>query len=285
MSYNPGYGTTAGAGGGSWAGGLAQWAKDNPQLAAAIVAAAGTYAQSATAKTGKLDFKQQPETPEERALRIHAMRLAGVPDPTGAVLPGAMPTYKYLGPQIGNMLENINANSQAYQPLERLDVNTGQPVARAPVTTKPFDFSTVQKPWETVGQPTGAAATAANPNSAAYAPPPPPPQGGAQPHEKRKGIGKMLGGAVGGALGGIVGGPVGAFAGAAGGILQAGKKWKSEKEAAWAKSWEPYNTWVSLYGNSFTDAAGHPVKAPTNSKEYNAWYVSKYGVPPPTGGS
>jgi hypothetical protein len=242
----------------------ATWAKDNPELVAAIVSALGGVASNATAKKGDLRFKAQPETPEELAYRRYAETLAGMHGQAG-------PTYSYLAPQIHNTLGNLGAQSAAYQPLERLDVN-GQPVARAPVATTPFDYSSLPKPW---AQPVASiGSTAATPIL-----PPPPPEITAPQKKKRRGnVAKgILKGLLGGAVTGSgVGGVVGAVSGGLGA--------RKANEAAWKAGYASYDEWKALYGNAFTDAAGRPVKAPTNLAEYNAWYLSKYGTPPPTGG-
>jgi hypothetical protein len=253
----------------------ATWAKDNPELVAAIVSALGGVASNATAKKGDLRFKAQPETPEELAYRRYAESLAGMHGQPG-------PTYSYLAPQIHNMLGNLGAQSAAYQPLQRLDMN-GQPIARAPVATTPMDFSSLPQPW---AQPVASIGSAATTPST----PPPPPDVSKEVNAARKSRKKTaLKSTLGGLLGGLVGGAgsatgYGAAAGALIGETQGMKKGKQTNQQRWDAAWAPYNEWKALYGNAFTDAAGRPVKAPTNLAEYNAWYLSKYGTPPPTGG-
>lgn len=278
--YSP-YGSYIGAGGGAsggagggWLSTLGAWAKDNPELVAQLVGIVGGAATNATARKGDIRFKRQPETPEEIAYRRYAEQLAGMHGTPG-------PTAAYLGPQIHNAIQNLNANSGAYQGLNMLDVATGKEIPRAPVVSTPMDYSTLPQPWVNPAASLGGPGSLGAPSvpGAPGAPPAPPEITKIKGKKKTNVVAKgILKGLVGGVVtgGGVTGGIVGAVTGGL-----AGRK---KNELAWKQGHEAYNQWLAMYGNSFTDATGKPVKAPQNLTEYNAWYLGKYGKMPPVGG-
>lgn len=125
----------------------------------ALAAALGPVLANLTKKKGQLKFAQQPETPEEMAVRLYAQRMAGIPSTPGGPTPaGAFPTLSYLGPQIQNQLQNYSAQANDYQPLARLDPITGKPQAVRQTPTNPFDYSKLQTPW-TAATAAGSTAT------------------------------------------------------------------------------------------------------------------------------
>jgi len=121
---------------------VGSWYSD-PELWKAIAGVAGQYLSS-TQGNKPNSFHVQPETPEEKAYRLHSERLAGIPGVNGQMQPGSMPTYSYLAPQINQMLQNLSASSSSYQPLNRLDMN-GKEIARQAVAPSPM--SAAPLPW------------------------------------------------------------------------------------------------------------------------------------------
>ncbi len=271
--------TTGGSSGG-WASIIANWVKDNPEATAALIGVAGGAVNNATAPKGNLQFKEVPESAYERALRLHAERLAGVPGADGKTPAGALPTYGYLGPQVDAALQNRTNAIDSYQPLQRMDMS-GNMVARpSQPTPVKVDRSTLPTPWSsltredyerfTSGQ-AGGTSTALDPK---YAPPPPP---NVYRSSKGERVNDLVDGAAKGALGGIGGGAVGMLAGAFGGVFSGRNKYKEHEK----KSKAAYKAWQEQYASAFTNSAGAVIPPPKNRKEYDAWYKERYGILPP----
>lgn len=115
-------------------------------------------AVSSATKKGDIRFKQAPQTPEEIAAYNYAAQMAGVPNPDGSSRGTSMPSMRFVGPQISNMLQNYNTMFGDYKALDYLDPATGQTVARKEAPFKPFDFSSVALPTAQQAAPPAKAA-------------------------------------------------------------------------------------------------------------------------------